>query len=345
MQKPIWNNILLTLIFFTFCGCENELKVAADWEEVAVVYAALNPTQSKNYVRVQRAYLDEKRGALNFSNVQDSLYFEELDVTILEYRNETLTNTFILRKVDGDTLGMPKDTGVFYSDQNILYELDNPVMPSSYLVNYTYVITVRNPVTGYSTTASTPSVGSPEVTEPINDNFSLINFNGTNDQTTLTRFQEGKWARAYSVEMVIYVEETQKDNPANKEMKEIIWRMVNLGRTRGLQSQEKATYLVPSINFFTSLQAGLQEDNSVERRLINYDINFYGISDDFNTYLSVNEPSIGIIQKKPEYTNFDNGLGIFASRHIKSFEGYIFPGSTLRHIQESRFTEKLGFLP
>ena len=83
MQKPIWNYILLTVIFFTFYGCENELKVAADWEEVAVVYAALNPTQSKNYVRVQRAYLDEKRGALNYSNSQDSHNFQELDVTIL----------------------------------------------------------------------------------------------------------------------------------------------------------------------------------------------------------------------------------------------------------------------
>jgi len=344
MQKQIRNYILLTAIFFTFCGCENELKVAADWEEIAVVYAALNPTQSKNYIRVQRAYLDEKRGALNFSNEQDSLYFEELDVTIFEYRNETLTNTFILRKVDGDTLGMPKDTGVFYSDQNILYELNDPIKPSSYLTNYTYVITVRNPVTGYTTTAGTPSVGSPEVTEPINRSFSLINFNGSEDQTTLTRFQEGKWARAYTVEMVIYVEETQKDNPANKEMKEIVWRMVNLGRTKDLQSQSKATYLVPSIGFFTSLQGALLEDKTVERRLVNYDINFYGISDDFNTYLSVNKPSIGIIQKKPEYTNFDNGLGVFASRHIESFEGYTFPGNTLRHIQQSRFTEKLGFV-
>ncbi len=344
MQNPIQNYILLTVIFFTFCGCENELKVAADWEEVAVVYAALNPTQSKNYVRVQRAYLDEKRGALNYSNVQDSLYFQELDVTISEYSNGTFINTFVLTKVDGDTLGMQKDSGVFYSGQNILYELNDPIKPSTYLINYTYEITVRNPITGYTTTARTPSVGSPEVTEPINESFSLINFNGTDDQTTVTRFQEGKWARAYTVEMVIYVEETQKNNSANKEIKEIVWRMVNLGRTKDIQSQSKATYLVPSIGFFTSLQGVLLEDNTLERRLLNYDINFYGISDDFNTYLNVNEPSIGIIQKKPEYTNFDNGLGIFASRHIKSFEGYTFPGNTLRHIQQSRFTEKLGFV-
>lgn len=345
MQKPIWNYILLTFIFLTFISCENELQVAADWEEVAVVYAALNPTQSKNYVRIQRAYLDENRGALNFSNVQDSLYFQELDVTIDEYRDDILTNTFTLRKVDGDTIGLPKDSGIFYSDQNILYELADPIKPSTVLLNYRYTITVRNPITGYTTTASSPSVGSPEVTEPINDNFSLINFNGTDDQTTLTRFQEGKWARAYSVEMVIYVEETKKDNPSDIQVKKIIWPMVNLGRTRGLLNQEKATYLVPTIGFFNSLQAGLAVDNTVDRRVKYYDVNFYGISDDFNTFLSVNEPSIGIIQKKPEFTNFDNGLGIFSTRHIKSFVNYEFPGNTLRRIQESRFTENLGFVP
>ena len=50
MQKTIWNIVLLLVIFTFFSGCENEVDIAADWKEIAVVYGALNPNQPKNYI-------------------------------------------------------------------------------------------------------------------------------------------------------------------------------------------------------------------------------------------------------------------------------------------------------
>jgi hypothetical protein len=46
---------------------------------------------------------------------------------------------------------------------------------------------------------------------------------------------------------------------------------------------------------------------------------FYGGAEDLYTYQEVNRPSIGIVQKKPEYTNISDGLGLFSSSHINSW--------------------------
>ena len=40
--------------------------------------------------------------------------------------------------------------------------------------------------------------------------------------------------------------------------------------------------------------------------------------EDLNTYMEVNEPSSSIVQDKPEYTNIENGIGVFSSRYQKT---------------------------
>jgi hypothetical protein len=51
--------------------------------------------------------------------------------------------------------------------------------------------------------------------------------------------------------------------------------------------------------------------------VLNVQVNLYAGSDDFTTFIDVNEPSTGIIQERPEFTNIKNGLGLFSSRVIR----------------------------
>ncbi|MEI6749199.1 MAG: hypothetical protein WCM93_08565, partial [Bacteroidota bacterium] len=53
------------------------------------------------------------------------------------------------------------------------------------------------------------------------------------------------------------------------------------------------------------------------RQVLRIDFIFTVIGDEMNTYLEVNEPSGGVLQEKPEYTNIDNGIGIFSCRYTK----------------------------
>ncbi|MEY2925298.1 MAG: hypothetical protein RLZZ337_1848, partial [Bacteroidota bacterium] len=113
MQKTIW--VLLGFVFLSlsFSACDNELQVAAKWKEIAIIYGALNPSDAEQYIRIQRAYLDEQQGALSFSQESDSLYFDTLTVTIDEFENGLYNKTYTLQKVDGNAIGLPKDSGVF----------------------------------------------------------------------------------------------------------------------------------------------------------------------------------------------------------------------------------------
>jgi len=40
---------------------------------------------------------------------------------------------------------------------------------------------------------------------------------------------------------------------------------------------------------------------------------------ELDNYIQAAEPSIGIVQKQTEYTNVKNGMGIFASRRVTSY--------------------------
>ena len=345
MQNTISVYLLTAAFLLPFSSCDNKLNVAADWEEVAVIYSALNPTDDTNYARIQRAFLDESQSAFKFLNDPDSLYFDTLEVYIEEYSNGNFSKKIDLRLIDGNDVGIEKDTGVFYSDTNPLYFTDEEIRPSTFTTDISYYITVTNPKTGYTCRSSTESVGQAEVYNPINNTSSrTIQPKSNDDNRVYVNFKEGKYVRAYTLDMTIRVEETDTSGAQKKEIKTVNWRMVNLGKTQRIQGFEDKIYLVPSVNFFSALSSQLEANPNIERRLVDYDLTFYGVSDDFNTYLSVSRPSIGIVQKKPEFTNVENGLGLFTSRYITRFENRIFDPSTVTEIQLSETTSNLNFV-
>jgi hypothetical protein len=264
-----------------------------------------------------------------------------LDVSLEELVNGSYSQTFFLKKINGNDMGMEKDSGLFYSEDNFLYELSDPVKASMFATDYQYRLVVRNPKTGYECRAMISSVGQAEIKGPVSNSGGTIYF--SNESIPVT-FQEGKHARAYKVEMDFRVTEYQKDDPSQEQIVNYKWVLVNLGKTQSLRGFELGRYLVASSGFFTNLASLMPQNTNIERKLVDFDLTFYGISDDFNTYLSVNKPSIGIVQKKPEFTNIVNGIGLFASRNIASFKNLSFHPSTLGLIQTNEKTKDLGFV-
>lgn len=344
MQKTIWTKAVLFIGILGLLSCDNELDVAADWKEIAIVYGAINPSVDKNYVRIQRAYLDENTSALAFSSLKDSLYFDTLIVYVDEFQNGQFTQRMELSKVDGNLIGIPKDTGVFYSDENILYELNADIKASLFATDWSYRLTVQNPKNGYVATATATSLGDIQARSPISPTGGSVYISANQNHVVPVIFQEGKHARAYRVAMNVVIEETKISNPSEKEIKNLEWVMINSGETRELRGFNDANYKVLSAGFFAMLKSRLDIDETVERRLVSYDLVFYGISDDFNTFLSVLQPSTTIVQKKPEFTNVDNGLGIFTSRNITIFDNRTFNATILPQVQSSPITAELGFV-
>ena len=72
---------------------------------------------------------------------------------------------------------------------------------------------------------------------------------------------------------------------------------------------------IEGVKFFNFLSQNLTPDPSIVRQYINLDLVMTVGTEDLNTYIQVNEPITGIVQQRPQFTNINNGLGIFSSRY------------------------------
>ena len=91
---------IIAMLVMLFNRCDNSLNVTADWKEIPVIYGLLNPSASENYIRINRAYLNQEGDAISYGSVADSIYFEDLTVSLVETRNGVEGNTINFVKRD-----------------------------------------------------------------------------------------------------------------------------------------------------------------------------------------------------------------------------------------------------
>ncbi|MCB0396437.1 MAG: hypothetical protein KDD36_07275, partial [Flavobacteriales bacterium] len=112
----------------------------------------------------------------------------------------------------------------------------------------------------------------------------------------------------------------------------------------GVLGGETMTVDLPGDNFYQFVASRLTEDPDVDRTAGQLDFIIDVAGEDLNTYMAVNRPSTGIIQERPEYSNIENGFGIFSCRYSQSVLGKDMTLTSLDSLREGRFTKHLGFL-
>jgi hypothetical protein len=76
---------------------------------------------------------------------------------------------------------------------------------------------------------------------------------------------------------------------------------------------ERETVL--SETFVNTLKASIPTNNSKIRRVVGIQFIAYGGSKEYKELSDLSKPNTSIVQKNTEYTNIENGLGIFTSRN------------------------------
>ena len=99
----------LPFVALFWSACKNDFDVAAPWKEIPVVYAMLSPDDAAHYVRVEKAFLDEDKSAIEISKIGDSLYYPENAISVYIVRDKT-SDRLLLKRVDGVKEGLVKDT-------------------------------------------------------------------------------------------------------------------------------------------------------------------------------------------------------------------------------------------
>lgn len=291
---------LVLICLFLAPSCNNDLEVFADYQEQAVIYGLLDAASEVQYVKIGRTFLNPGVPASQIAQVPDSLYFEDITVTLTALRSGT---QIVFTPIDS----IPKDTGFFQSDVNIIYAAQAQLDPSSL-----YRLEVLNNKTGFRAQSVTSVVASPVVLFPVTNLQPIFSVSPNLD--IQIRFFSGQNAMSQEAFMEFSISEYNNRDSSLKQTYDLTWRMMRtlLNTTTSPTSRARS---VPGENFYEFLLAVLPHDTSVYRKFDRIDFILYSASEELTDFIEASRPSIGIVQKQIDYTNIEGGIGLFASRH------------------------------
>ena len=96
-------------------------------------------------------------------------------------------------------------------------------------------------------------------------------------------------------------------------LKNILWLQPEV-------NEDLATQSFSGVDFFSFLNRELDKNNSV-REFVSISIEMTLGTKDLATYMAVNDEITGIVQQRPNFTNIENGIGIFSSRYTRVIDG------------------------
>jgi len=281
-----------------FSACETDFDVNAEWEETTVVFGLLDDSKDIQYIRINKAFLGD-RDALEIATISDSVNFNPDNMTV-QIHELGLSDTNWTRNLT-DTI-LEKDDGLFAADNNIIYFFDaNDI---SFNNNKTYVITIKNKQSGNLVSGETEVI----------TNFSFDNFTPQTFKfgfvTESGEFIDKTMEWKAPINGVVYQLDFHFNYSEDGDSMSLVWSQ------RLADNQDRTTKLEGE-KFFNFLSNNIPDDSKV-RQFLNVELVMTVGSEDLYTYTKVNEPITGIVQQRPQFTNINNGIGLFSSRYTYS---------------------------
>jgi len=320
--------LILSVFVIIFTSCETDFDVNAEWEEVTVVYGLLdagdeNKTQ---LIKINKAFLG-KMDALQMAQYADSVNFNpnNLDVNIYKIKNGNIIDSVVL-----DTTIMIKDAGDFSIDNNIIYTFENDNFLNS---NSEYELLIKNNLTGNEVSSITNIISGFDFDMGNGFPFGFIetwipgNPSATKFSSTVVAWGQNYSDKGvqYQIDLIFNYQEGPKpfDEETAKD-KSIIYTTSVL--------DEIDIFEFEGEKFFNFLKNELVQDPLIDREFLSIDLVMTVGSEDLKTYRIVNEPISGIVQERPQFTNINNGIGLFSSRFTKTRKGFDFADRTIDYL-------------
>ncbi len=338
MKRNIFHLIMPVLLLTILGGCETDIDVTADWKDITIAYGLISQNDSVHFVKVNKAFLGEGN-ALTYAQIADSSsYGDDISVVIIEKANNGSTRTF-----NCDTTSVyNKEPGIFYYPKQIVYKAEFRIPSDVNAKEYTYFLEITNKKSGKVITSQTPLVKDFSIETPRPGQQS-IDFISENNQKI--KWISAKDGRRYNVSIRFWFDEVI--NLYDTTQRYIDWDFSSV-KSSTIQGNETLEILYDPFNFYTICSNLIpyrdDRENSVTSRLADRaEFRFAVAGDELNTYMEVNEPSYSIVQEKPEYTNINNGIGLFSCRYTKSASVLIGTRTEERLIEEEiKFVNKIG---
>jgi hypothetical protein len=294
--------LLIGLIF----SCSNDFDLTEERRDIPVVYGLLNPTDTAQYIRIERAFIDDSISALEIAQRPDSLYYESLDASLVNVNTE---ERFQLTRVDGNLEGYPRNEGVFAQAPNYLYKAG----PSEFtpLEGETYRLEINRGDGLDLITAETLIVDNPVLVSPPPGQDVVLNFRYNLENPAFVEPLRFEWKITegviFDIRMNLKYIESVDGGPF--EQKSIVWPIV-----RSLQELETS---IQGIEFYAFLAANIEEDPSAIRLFQNLDLILDSGGQTILDFINIGQANLGITSSQdiPTFTNLSEGVGLFSSRN------------------------------
>lgn len=160
-MNKIKTNLIVLAAAASLASCNDKLDIAAPYKDITVVYGLLNMADTAHYIRIQKAFMDESKSAIDMAREADSSFYKNLVVVVKEISSGgAVLNTFPLTKVDLTVEGYPKAAGDFFQAPSIAYKFTNALSSSN-----EYRVVITNTETGNVDSASTPIIDNTDVSK------------------------------------------------------------------------------------------------------------------------------------------------------------------------------------
>ena len=293
-------------INFLLVSCNDEFKVTTDWKETAIVVGVLDPNDTVHYIKITKAFLDEKRNALEIAKIQDSLYFDPTRtvVTVEAWKNDQKIKTY--NPVLDRTIA--KDTGIFSAPTQILYKFEQ-AMTGDFRDKLTeYRLNIKTP-NNNTITAKTNVVGDYFLLQP--PAAAKIDWSNSNVRV---RFQRPENATIYDLKVRIHYQDYAGPGFTNL----IATRFVDWNLVKNAPISLNSSfidYTFRGVQLFAFMRSNIPVLSNLNRRMLGTEFIIATGGKDLAQYISINNSSSNLAQIKLEYTNINNGLGLFSTRN------------------------------
>ncbi len=302
MNKTFVSLLLIVLASLLFTRCSNDVDLYADYKEITVVYGIMDVSDDTTFVKITKAYTGPGNALVMAHNPDSSNYQFKLDAKLLGVKNGAdlepivLDTVTIYNKQEGDSM--------FYYPKQLLYYTTEPLD-----VNAVYTLAINTGKNEVS--AVSPLIGNMTLRYPYN----TIDF--MNDHAV--KWRSVKNGKRYEVKAVFNYREflpgTYDDTLNLSFPLETIFSS-SVKVSADAEGGEDMELSYSGESFFNELNARLEVVTGIERWADNVDVIVTAGSEVIHYYIEINHALAGsLTQEIPNYTNINNGTGIFASRH------------------------------
>ncbi|MEM6395699.1 MAG: DUF4249 family protein [Bacteroidota bacterium] len=325
----------LALISLTFSACRDDFSLGAPPKDIPIIYAYLDANASENFVRVERAFLDNDGDANDVARIADSLYYGPEQATVSITSNG---NTVILERVNGDDLGLEREPGLFAESPNILYRLSSDDLN---LVEGQEAIVTVSTDQGTEATGSTMMLQPLEIRTPDDDDS--INPENFNQLTTLRIDVNGEEARVFDIRLFHNLREFATDGSG--EVTSV--RLEQIVETQALRPTDNniLVFRIDNESIWRFLGNSLDPDLPVTRLFDGFDVEVTAAGQEVEDLIDLSNANSGITssQAPPVFTNVEGGLGVVTSRSSAIRFDVPLSQSSFTELRDGIYTGNLNF--